>query len=247
MNIFEEVQLAIDMGIESAYDYVILAKLNATAPADGYWGMLNGKRVWLSRMSHGKLCRFELGGYYEHRDILGENKLLIRERWDNRVNEPFPAKYFTDEISRLNYELKANSNWISHLQKRLGESTGVTYAHIRWMLDDAYDHDNFIARRKRFLKSGLEERSKSFSYYKSVSMVDVVSSYGVNLQPAGNNRYRALCPLHNEKSPSFFILGDKNVFKCFGCGEYGDALDFVSKYEKISVVEAAKKLSVFQT
>ena len=55
--------------------------------------------------------------------------------------------------------------------------------------------------------------------------------------------FEALCPFHNEKTPSFKINNEKNFFHCFGCGAGGDAITFVKDYEKISYPEAIKKLA----
>lgn len=58
-------------------------------------------------------------------------------------------------------------------------------------------------------------------------------------------RYRGLCPFHNEKSPSFSVNPEKQMFKCFGCGEGGDVFTFVMKYEKQSYREAVKTVAAF--
>lgn len=69
----------------------------------------------------------------------------------------------------------------------------------------------------------------------------------LSLQKAGSN-YKALCPFHNENTPSFYVNDEKGIFKCFGCGKTGDAITFVQLYENISFSEAvisiAKKLGL---
>ena len=55
-------------------------------------------------------------------------------------------------------------------------------------------------------------------------IVDVISSY-VKLQKKGSS-YFGLCPFHNEKSPSFSVDGNKQMFYCFGCGEGGNVFSF---------------------
>jgi DNA primase len=74
-----------------------------------------------------------------------------------------------------------------------------------------------------------------------VDIVDLVSSY-VELKKAGAN-YKALCPFHNEKTPSFMVSADKGIFKCFGCGESGDIFTFVEKMEGVDFPEALKILA----
>ncbi|NLL93663.1 MAG: DNA primase [Clostridiales bacterium] len=72
-------------------------------------------------------------------------------------------------------------------------------------------------------------------------IVDVVSSY-VKLQKKGSN-YFGLCPFHNEKSPSFSVTPNKQMYYCFGCGQGGNVYTFVMKYENYSFTEAVKELA----
>lgn len=72
-------------------------------------------------------------------------------------------------------------------------------------------------------------------------IVDVVSGY-VKLQKKGNS-YWGLCPFHNEKSPSFSVSGDRQMYHCFGCGEGGNVYTFLMKYENYSFPEAVKALA----
>lgn len=62
-----------------------------------------------------------------------------------------------------------------------------------------------------------------------LSIVDVISSY-LKLEKAGNN-FKAPCPFHNEKTPSFFISPSRNSYYCFGCGAKGDIFTFVEQFE----------------
>lgn len=72
-------------------------------------------------------------------------------------------------------------------------------------------------------------------------IVDIISQYVV-LKRKGRN-YFGLCPFHNEKSPSFSVSPDKQIFKCFGCNVGGDVFRFIMKVENISFVESVQLLA----
>ena len=72
-------------------------------------------------------------------------------------------------------------------------------------------------------------------------IVDVVSQY-VHLKRSGRN-YFGLCPFHNEKSPSFAVSPDKQIFHCFGCGVGGNVIHFISKIEGINYRESIELLA----
>ncbi len=74
-----------------------------------------------------------------------------------------------------------------------------------------------------------------------LDIVDVVSRY-IDLRPSGRN-YKALCPFHDEKTPSFVVSPEKQIFHCFGCGASGNVINFVQKIENISFLEAVKMLA----
>ncbi|HEY0073536.1 MAG TPA: DNA primase [Abditibacteriaceae bacterium] len=73
-------------------------------------------------------------------------------------------------------------------------------------------------------------------------IVEVIEQF-VALRPAGNNRFKACCPFHDEKTPSFYVSRDKGFYKCFGCGESGDSFKFLQKIENLSFVEAKRQLA----
>lgn len=75
----------------------------------------------------------------------------------------------------------------------------------------------------------------------TVRIEDIVGKY-VKLKKSSTGAV-GLCPFHNEKTPSFNVKNDKNIFKCFGCGKGGNAIDFVSLYENIGFVDAVKKVA----
>lgn len=72
-------------------------------------------------------------------------------------------------------------------------------------------------------------------------IVDVISSY-VSLKKRGSN-YVGLCPFHNEKSPSFSVSRDKQMYYCFGCGQGGNVYTFLMEYNRLSFVEALQNLA----
>lgn len=73
----------------------------------------------------------------------------------------------------------------------------------------------------------------------SLDIVEVVSKYVV-LKKAGRN-FQGLCPFHNEKTPSFVVTPDKQIFKCFGCGEGGDVFTFLMKINNQSFAEVVEE------
>lgn len=90
----------------------------------------------------------------------------------------------------------------------------------------------------------------SFSFSKEAveelkNRIDIVDVIGrtVQLKRAGAN-YKGLCPFHNEKTPSFIVSPQKQIFTCFGgCGASGDVVSFVEKYYNLDFNEAVQKLA----
>lgn len=74
-----------------------------------------------------------------------------------------------------------------------------------------------------------------------LAIADVISSY-IELIPSGAN-YKAKCPFHNEKTPSFFVSPDRNGYYCFGCGAKGDIFSFVQNFEGLDFKGALKTLA----
>ena len=75
----------------------------------------------------------------------------------------------------------------------------------------------------------------------SNNIVEVISGY-LPLKKTGSN-FKALCPFHQEKTPSFLVSPQKEIFHCFGCGEGGNVFNFLMKHEKISFIEAVERLA----
>lgn len=72
-------------------------------------------------------------------------------------------------------------------------------------------------------------------------IANIISSY-INIKPSGTN-YKGLCPFHGEKTPSFYINTSKQIYKCFGCGEGGDVINFVMRIENLDFMDAVKLLA----
>jgi len=75
----------------------------------------------------------------------------------------------------------------------------------------------------------------------SANIVDIVSEY-VQLRKRGKN-YLGLCPFHKEKTPSFTVSEDKQIYHCFGCHNGGNVFKFLMEYKKISFIEAVQELA----
>ena len=78
-----------------------------------------------------------------------------------------------------------------------------------------------------------------------IARTDIVDVIGtrVPLRKAGKE-YKACCPFHDEKSPSFNVVPDKQFYHCFGCGAHGTALGFLMEYDHLGFVEAVEELAV---
>ena len=85
------------------------------------------------------------------------------------------------------------------------------------------------------------DQSSIESLKNSIDIVDVIGNY-VELKKAGAN-YKANCPFHGEKTPSFVVSPSKQIYHCFGCGVGGDAIKFVMELEKLNYPEAIEKIA----
>ena len=83
--------------------------------------------------------------------------------------------------------------------------------------------------------------SKIEEIRRASDVVDVISGY-VKLKKRGKN-YLGLCPFHTEKTPSFNVSPERQMYHCFGCGVGGNVFTFVMEYEKVSFIEAVRTLA----
>lgn len=91
------------------------------------------------------------------------------------------------------------------------------------------------------MTNGFLSEAKISEIRDRASILEVVSDY-VSLKKTGRN-HKGLCPFHSEKTPSFMVNEEKQIFHCFGCGEGGDVFAFLMKAGHFSFPEAAKELA----
>lgn len=81
-----------------------------------------------------------------------------------------------------------------------------------------------------------------FTYLKSrIAILDIINHYTA-VRKTGNY-WKGCCPFHSEKTASFTVSPDKNIFYCFGCHAGGDVITFVAKIENLSPLEAVHHLA----
>lgn len=76
----------------------------------------------------------------------------------------------------------------------------------------------------------------------ALDIAEVIREYVPTLKASGRS-VKGLCPFHSERTPSFHVHSEKGLFKCFGCGESGDVIAFLSKIEQVSFTDAVRKLA----
>ena len=74
-----------------------------------------------------------------------------------------------------------------------------------------------------------------------LDVVDVIGGY-VSLKKSGRN-YKAVCPFHNEKTPSFMVSQELQIYKCFGCGASGDIFNFIQAIEGVDFYRSLEILA----
>lgn len=100
----------------------------------------------------------------------------------------------------------------------------------------------FIRDESKGVRMGFSFSNASIENMKNqVNIVDVVGR-AVQLKRAGSN-YKGCCPFHNEKTPSFVVSEQKQIFTCFGCGASGDVIEFVKRYYNLDFSDAVEKIA----
>lgn len=90
------------------------------------------------------------------------------------------------------------------------------------------------------VKKDFSDRIAKIKLDKSIA--EVVAMSGVALRKSGYMSYKGLCPFHEEKTASFVCWQDTNLWRCYGCGEHGDALDYVQQWQGIDLKTAMEFL-----
>ncbi|PSL06967.1 DNA primase [Haloactinopolyspora alba] len=86
-------------------------------------------------------------------------------------------------------------------------------------------------------------RDEDIAAVRERATVDAILGEYVALRNAGGGSLKGLCPFHDEKSPSFHVTPARGMYYCFGCGEGGDVITFVQKYDQLSFAEAVERLA----
>lgn len=172
-----------------------------------------------------RFCRYELGK-------LGDG---------SEPSQDLPLK----RISSLAEKIEEAQAGIKFYQEQLQAAN-------RWGLGDLAFFEALLAKEKaelEKLKVRQARARESFAKGKidvealkqSSDLVEVAESYGLKLRRRGGE-YWCKCPFHKEKTPSFSINREKQVFSCFGCGESGDLISFIQKIENCDFITACEKL-----
>src|SRR5687767_6842642 len=88
---------------------------------------------------------------------------------------------------------------------------------------------------------GLIPKRFIYELVARAGIVEIVGSR-VQLKKAGRE-YKACCPFHGEKTPSFWVSPEKQFYHCFGCGAHGTALGFLMAHDRLSFPEAVEELA----
>lgn len=154
-------------------------------------------------------------------------------------------------IRRLSLGINKFRNEVRYIKSQDWDEVSKT---VRiWQERWRHGADDLIMRRhalRSVLSAALVNLGKKEVGYEAITEKDVEQARRIPVEglydferPARiSGRFRAACPFHPEKMASFFIFKD-NKFRCFGCGEHGDAIDFVKIVYNLEFIEAVKYLN----
>lgn len=173
---------------------------------------------------------------------------------DQELLETFPEseEIVTRNIARYKQQRKS---LVAKIRGQMIKIRKIKSKFARWFCHewlkinegaDLLSLDKLISHYDKFLAvaSGRYRKSKSWieqidiDHALAVPLPEIAEPYVQKLKRTGKN-WVGLCPFHNEKHPSFIIFRD-NKFKCFGCGEYGNAINFIQKTQGLSFIETIK-------
>jgi len=185
---------------------------------------------------------------------LEEEWLKSRRRYSDReLLEIFPEakKIIPDKITEWQAEEKRQTELIKQRLAEIRQNKDETERLVQreWLkIDEGEELVKIgwhIARLKS-LKSVAEGRSPrgwlSDEDIQRAKEVPIESIVGIKLRRSGNKLF-GLCPLHNERSPSFYIYRDSNSFYCYGCQKGGDVISFVRLLYSLDFVDAVRWLN----
>lgn len=119
-------------------------------------------------------------------------------------------------------------------------------------IEDINAYVNYIrmARQAKYYLQTIKriDGRKRISTNKGITDADIAKAKDVTILELydgklfGSKNKTGLCPFHNERTPSFNINITKNTWRCFGCGLYGDPIDYVKKRDNVSFIDAVKSL-----
>jgi DNA primase len=155
--------------------------------------------------------------FLEHRQQVGVQKVFLEQEFTRLTLAVFASDFHV-------------FTWVCLLDER--SSCRFLFLHPKRF--EIFPHQAFIP-----LVAQISQETKE-QILAATDIVDLIGSF-LQLRRAGS-RFVALCPFHNEKSPSFSIDPARQYFHCFGCGKSGDAITFVREYENLPFTDALKRL-----
>lgn len=197
--------------------------------------------------------------------VLDIQDQLENERRARAALKPLPLSVileaFPDEIQTARRErnrLRRQTRWffdrVVAVKTALQDDLVAREIGLGWLYGQAPSHELVCLDRLESLCAAygavqpLKEGETRAENQINAHMVDFARAVGIEglfswVKPRQiGRRFQACCPFHEESSGSFFVFGD-NKFKCFGCQEHGDAIDFVQKTLSMDFVEAVKYLN----